>query len=219
MTNLKRALALVLGPALLLAYAAPACAQNGEAYSTPPGGRVPAVLVDCLNGSNQAVPCSATVPLNVNGTMTGASAEVCVTPTVTASLAYTSGNVVGGLITFANLLRTVQTGVLQSIRLTVLGTQTAEFDVTFFSSNPQATTWTDRTAPAIAAGDKPFAQPVIKLTNNFSGLGTHTVYGADNISRSIKMASTSGYAVITVVGTPTFASTSDVQLCAAAIQD
>lgn len=163
-------------------------------------------------------------PQRVNA---GSANEVCTPLVVTASSAYTANNEVGGLVTFPSLLRLPVTtpsaaplsGVLQSVRLTSKSVQTAEFDVTFFSGNPTASTWTDKSAPAITGADILLVEPPIKLTNNFSGLGTHTVYGADGIARSIKWTSTTGYAIVTTPGTPTFTATSDLQLCAAVLQD
>ena len=157
------------------------------------------------------------LPPNYVGRVGGVTNEVCVSPTVTAG-AYTAGNVVGGLITFPNAFLTANTGVLQSVRLTSKSVQTAEFDITFFSSLP-ATVFTDKTAPSIVAADVLLTQPPIMLTNNFSGLGTHTVYGADGIGRAVNEVGSSAYALITTAGTPTFASTSDVQLCAAWLED
>jgi hypothetical protein len=157
-------------------------------------------------------------PPNYMGRVGGVTKEVCVTPTVTASSAYTAGNVVGGLITLPSAFLSTNSGILHAVRLTSKSVQTAEFDVTFFSAVP-ATTFTDKTAPSIVAADVLLAQPPIKLTNNFSGLGTHTVYGADAISRPVNEVGASAYAVITTPGTPTFASASDLQLCAAWLED
>jgi hypothetical protein len=153
------------------------------------------------------------LPSNYMGRTGAVTAEVCVTPIVTAG-AYVAGNVVGGLITFPNAFLTANAGELQSVRLTFKSVQTLEFDVTFFSALP-ATVFTDHAAPAIVAADALLVQPVIKLTNNYSGLGTHTVIGADNLNRSIKQLGSSAYAVVTTTGAPTLASTSDMQLCAA----
>src|ERR1019366_3244288 len=140
--------------------------------------------------------------------------EVCVTPTVTASSAYTAGNVVGGLITLPGAFLSTNSGILQSVRLTSKSVQTVEFDVTFFSAIP-ATAFADNAAPSIAAADVALVQPPIKLTGASTGLGTGTTYGLDNIGRPINEIGSSAYALITTTGTPTFASTSDVQLCAA----
>jgi hypothetical protein len=159
------------------------------------------------------------LPPNYLGRVGGVDGEVCISPTVTAG-AYVAGNVVGGLITFPNAFLTADAGVLQSVRLTIKSTQTAEFDIVFFSALP-STTFADHAAPAIAAADVALVQPVIKLTNNFSALGTDTVYGADNIGRGIKMdgAGSTAFAVITTPNTPTLASTSDLQLCASWADD
>jgi hypothetical protein len=153
------------------------------------------------------------LPSNYMGRFSFVSQENCVIPTVTAGSAYGAGNVVGGLLTFPSAVLSAQTANLQSVRLSMKSVQTAEFDVTFLSGLP-VTTFTDKTAPALAVGDFAIVQPTIKLTIPFSGLGTHTVYGADNINRGIKAAQSSFYAVITTPGTPTFVSASDIQLCA-----
>ena len=78
------------------------------------------------------------LPPNYIGRAGGVTTEVCVTPAVTAA-AYSAGNVVGGLITLPAAFLSANAGVLQSIRLTSKSTQTAEFDVTFFSSLPSTT--------------------------------------------------------------------------------
>ena len=160
-------------------------------------------------------------PPNYMGRVGGVTREVCVTPTVSTG-AYTAGNVVGGLITLPSAFLSTNSGILQAVRLTFKSAQTAEFDVTFFSALPTgvpATEFGDKAAPAIVAADVLLAQPPIKLTNNYSGLGTHTVYGADAISRPVNEVGASAYAVITTPGTPTFASASDLQLCAAWLED
>ena len=157
------------------------------------------------------------LPSSYIGRFGGVTTEVCVTPIVTAG-AYTAGYVVGGLITLPGAFLSANSGVLQSVRLTSKSAQTAEFDVTFFSAQP-ATVFTDKAAPSIAAADVALVQPPIKLTGASTGLGTGTTYGADAISRPINEVGSSAYALITTTGTPTFASTSDVQLCAAWLED
>jgi len=153
----------------------------------------------------------------------GITTEVCATPVVTAG-AYGSGNVVGGLLTVAPFRPAVtgapnQGGILQSIRVTLKTVQTAEFDVYQFSSNPTASTWTDKAAPAINVADVAKVLPPIKLTTPASGLGTHTVYGSDAIARAKTGTTVNDYFVIVVVGTPTLGSTSDLQFCATYLVD
>jgi hypothetical protein len=160
----------------------------------------------------------AQLPPDYLGRTGGVTQEVCVTPAVTAG-AYSAGNVVGGLITLPAAFLIANSGVLQSIRLTVKSVQAAEFDVTFFSAQPSAaSTFNDHAAPAIAAADVPLAQPPVKLITSFSGL-VATVYGADNIGRGFKEIGPSLYAIITTPGTPTFTSTTDLQLCVGLSQD
>ena len=158
------------------------------------------------------------LPPNYIGRSGAIGTEVCITPVVTAG-AYVAGQVVGGVIAFPNALLSSGTGRLQSVRLNFKSVQTLEFDVTIFTGQPTGA-FTDHVAPAITASDALLAGPVIKLTKNYSGLGTHTVYGTDNITRGVRsLAGTTVYAVVTSVGTPTLASTSDMQLCIAWSQD
>lgn len=141
---------------------------------------------------------------------------------LTASSAYTSGNLVGGLITLLKTMVTVRhpgAGVLQSIRLNFKDAQTAEFDVYGFSANPSATTFTDKATPSIAAADVFKVRPPIKLTTATSGLGTHTSYGTDAIARAALNGSTTDYFAIVAIGTPTFGATTGAQFCAAYLQD
>jgi hypothetical protein len=183
-----------------------------DPFSCDTSGNV-RVNVANANANGPATPANSS-PVVV----AGKTAEVCVSPTVTAS-AYTAGNIVGGKLTLANAFTAVGSGVLQSVRLTFKSVQTAEFDIYQFSANPTGSTWTDKAAPAIVAADALLARPPIKLFNNSSGLGTHTVYGADAIGRAVSVGATSDYFVIITTGTPTPASTTDVQFCASYLQD
>lgn len=162
-------------------------------------------IIQCINGAGAPVPCS--------------SVEVCIPLTVTAS-AYTSGNVFGNATgsaagsAIAVPIPNIAAGqVLQSVRLDFKSVQTAEFDIYQFSAVP-GNNYTDKSAPAIATGDKFNVLPPIKLTSNASGLGTHTVYGQDATARSLARSTATDYFVIIVIGTPTPASTTDAQFCA-----
>ena len=145
---------------------------------------------------------------------------------VTASSAYTANNEVGPLLAL-QFARTspgtpASSGILQSVTLTSKSVQTAEFDISLFVAKPTASTWTDKTGPAIAAADIPLVRYPVKLTNAFSGLGTHTVYNQDQIARAVELQpSASGliYAIITTTGTPTFTTTTDLQLCIGMLKD
>lgn len=155
----------------------------------------------------------------------GFTHEVCVSsgsvnwPAVTASSAYSANNEVGGLITFPAAWLNAQSGIIQSIRLNFADAQTAGFKAYQFASNPSATTWTDKTGPSINAADVNKVRPPISLTSNDSGLGTHTVYGADAIARAHSSPTTTDYWLLVTTGTPTFGSTTDAQLCVTYMQD
>jgi hypothetical protein len=144
------------------------------------------------------------------------SFRIAVTPTVTAS-AYTAGNVLGGIITFPNALLaapaaspTKWSAVLESINVKFKGAAvTGEIDVAVFTASPSGT-YTDKTAPTFNTADAAKLVGIYSLPTPMSTLGTMTCYNLDGIGAVIDGASTSLYAVVTVKGTPTPASTSDV---------
>jgi hypothetical protein len=186
---------------------------------------VSAALVGMAIGG-LTIPAFPVLAANPVGQVGGITTEACtgrdgsVAMAVTASSAYTSGNIVGGKLKLFRALHEPRTGVVQSVRLTSKSAQTAEFDVTLFAGNPSNSTWTDKSAPAINAADVALAMAPIKLTIPYSGLGTHTVYGQDAIGRAVRIQDGEDlYAVITVVGTPTFTATTDLQLCVALLLD
>lgn len=146
------------------------------------------------------------VPISASG------ASVTVTPTVTVG-AYTAGWVIGGIITFANILPATFNGTLESISLRFKGTvQTVEFDVAIFSGSPTGT-FANAGVPAIAAADTALLLDIFQMTLNLSPLGTHTIYNLDGIGKQINGSTTSLYAVVIAVGAPVNpASTSEMSL-------
>jgi hypothetical protein len=146
---------------------------------------------------------------NAIGQVGGKTATVSATPTVTAGT-YAAGNEVGQLLTFANILSTAQSGILQSIKLSLKIVTGVGFKLWLFSGNPTNTTWTDKTAPAINAADIPLLIDVFPLSSPDSGLGTHTLYTLDGIGKAVNGASTSLYAILTTTGAPVFTTTADV---------
>ena len=157
---------------------------------------------------------------STNAVMVGGTSQVQVTPAVTAASAYVAGNVVGGLLIFANAVQgTVLSGVLESITLAIKSTQTASFKLYLFGSAP-ATTFTDKTAPAIQAVDAAKLLDVITLSAGDAGRGANTtLFVADNIGKSLVLAGTSLFGVLVTTGTPTFTTTSDVVVTASILKD
>ena len=155
----------------------------------------------------------------------GMTIEACAVPVITASSAYTANNEVGPLITLTPTFRGTGTGapdaggIVQSIRLDFKDAQTTTFKAYEFSSNPSASTWTDKSGPSINAADVFKVLPPITLSVSDSGLGTHTVYGADQLARAHVASGASDYWVLVTTGTPTFGSTTDAQFCVTYLVD
>jgi hypothetical protein len=143
-------------------------------------------------------------------TIAPSTTAVAQSPAVTAS-AYTAGNVMGGIVTFASILAATSfNGVLQSIALKFKGTLvTGNINVAIFKASPSNGTYADKTAPTWNASDMANLIGIYQLTTPLSKLGTMTTYNLDGIGKAIVGASQSLYAVVIVDGTPTPASTSD----------
>ncbi len=141
--------------------------------------------------------------------------RVTAAQTVTASSAYSSGNVVGGKITFANAVRVAaQGGIVQSAVLRDKAGQNVSYDLFLFDADPSATTVTDKAAVALNTADLGKGVGVVQ----FSGvaLGAASTMGISTASGqglAFKLGSGSSlYAILVTRGTPTYASTSDVSV-------
>jgi len=147
--------------------------------------------------------------------------SVAVTPTISTS-AYTTAYCVGGLLTFANAFRNaVNSGRLQSIFITSKSVQTCTFNIYLLNANPSSSSFTDHAtlAGTLNAADVGKVIGVIASGAAASGLGTHTVWNVPAEQMEIVAATSSLYAVVAVVGTPTFASSSDLTFNFTFIQD
>ena len=159
------------------------------------------------------------------GNVGGLTREACVVPTVTSGSAYASGNSMGGLLQLNPAWRTSiqgapdSGGIVQSIRVSFKDVQTAAFKVYQFTANPSNTTWTDKVTPAINAADVFTVRPPISLATGDSGLGTMTVYGSDAVARAHVGSGTIDYWVVVTTGTPTLATTTDMQFCVTYLLD
>jgi hypothetical protein len=172
-------------------------------------------------GTTNGVQINAALPAGANivGSLLGRTSAPSVTPTVTASSAYSAGNVVGGLLSFANAVDAALSGVLQRVTLNCKSVQTAGFKLYIFSANPSASTFTDKTAPAIAAADIGKLVDIISLGFPDSGLGTHTLYVSDCVGDALVLAASSLSAVLVTTGTPTFAGSSDISVSLGILKD
>jgi hypothetical protein len=175
-----------------------------------------------VDGSkNLKVSQATAIPAGTNtvGAVLGVTTEVTVTPTVTAS-AYAANNVLGGIMTFAAALPATFSGILQSITAKFKGTAvTGNINVAIFKASPSNGTYTDHAAPTWNAADMANLLGIYQLTTPLAlGAATMTVYDLDGIGKTILGAATSLYAVVTVGGTPTPASTTDFSLALGVLQ-
>jgi hypothetical protein len=148
------------------------------------------------------------------------SVHLTAAPTVTAG-AYSSGYVVGGMISLSGAARiNAGSGLIQNVAVTVKTSLTAPFDILFFDTNPSNSTFTDNTALAINVADLPSLVGVVHATDLVSG-GTPNVLQATNLAMPFKLSasSTTLYAVIVMRGAESFASTSAIGLSVLVKQD
>jgi hypothetical protein len=167
-------------------------------------------------GISSGIPNSGTGTVSTIDALLNLTTAVAVTPTVTAS-AYTANNVIGGIMTFASIIPSVApgfNGILQSITAKFKGTAvTGALTVCIFKASPSNGTYTDKTAATWNAADMANLLGIYTLGSpqNLGGT-TMTVYNLDGIGKAFTGASSSLYAVVTVGGTPTPASSSDFTL-------
>lgn len=141
--------------------------------------------------------------------------QCSVSQTVTASSAYASGNVVGGLGSCANAVRGEgMGGIIQSAWVSDKAGQAVPYEVWTFNANPSATTVTDKTAIAINTADlAKVAGPPIALSGVVLGASsTMGIIGFGGLGQAFKLAAgnTTLYFILVTRGTPTYASTSDL---------
>jgi len=178
-----------------------------------------ASVVATLKGLYAACVAATPAGTNIIGSILGRTSRIMVTPTVTASSAYTAGYEVGGLMTFSNVFGSADSGILQSIRVKCKSVQTTGLKLYLFTTNPTNSTWTDKAAPAINAADIAGLTGPFALSSPDSGLGTETTWELDGIGAAYVSDNTNLYGVLVCTGTPTFTSTSDVSVSLVTLQD
>lgn len=145
---------------------------------------------------------------------------VSVTPTIQAA-AYAAGDVIGGKMTFTNLLSPdVPTGELRKVYIYDKAKQGVSLTLVLFSADPSATTFTENAALTLNAADLEKVIAVVPLTTHLA-LAANGVTYADEIAKSIKVAQSvrTIYGCLLAVGTPTYTSTSDLTVTLGFMQD
>lgn len=118
------------------------------------------------------------------------------TPLVTTGQAYGANYVVGGKLTFANIMLAKGSGVLQSVRATFKQRQINGFTLFLFTADPTSSTFVDSQVANISALDAPKVLPPIALSLN-SQLGNgHTIGYATGLGMAVAL----GHDVTTMYG-------------------
>lgn len=162
-----------------------------------------------ISASIQAV--AASLAGTLSASISSATVAASASPTVTAS-AYSAGNIMGGIMTFAGLLDAVRfAGVLESITVKFKGAAVVgSVTLSLFKASPSNGTYGDKTAGTWNAADMANLIGVYTLSTPLSPQGAMTVYCLDGIGKAILGTTQSLFGIMTVAGTPTPASTSDL---------
>ena len=177
--------------------------------------------------SNQsAVPVNGTFSgtVTTTGNLGGYTATAAPTITVSTSPAYSAGDLVGGKLTLASILRTSGgTGLLQSLLLRDTSNQKAALELIIFDSDPSSTTFTDNAALSINAADvSKIIRRISIAASDYVTIGSIAVADVGPVSKVLKAASgVDLYACLVAAtgSTPTYASTSALSLTIGVLQD
>lgn len=140
-----------------------------------------------------------------------------VTPTVTVG-AYTANDVVGARLQFVN----IHTGILKSVTVSDLANQAVAYILVLFDSIP--TDIADNVTFDIADADLPNILGVVSLPTtaqtNRQAFTDNSVSYAANLNIALKSDETDGdiWGFLITLGTPTYASASDVSVSIAVEQ-
>jgi hypothetical protein len=149
---------------------------------------------------------------NTIGAVTSIAALITAAPTVTQNSAYASGNCVGALSTIASGLGANGAATLVAALVNFKSAQTAQIDLIVFNANPTNTMFADKAAYSLNAADVNKVVAVVPLTSVESH-GTPTTLFAQGVSDVIQADGSGNVYVLAVTrGTPTFSSTSDVEI-------
>lgn len=143
-----------------------------------------------------------------------------ISPTITAG-AYTANFQVGGVMTLTNVVRQDSglgygTVMLNGVKITDYGKQSAAFDIWFFQNSP---TMTSIDHQAFDISDVNLAAALylghVSVGSAYSTSSSNSVSTDSNLNVEMHVNSTSTtpstiYAVAKTTGTPTYASTSDL---------
>lgn len=145
---------------------------------------------------------------------------VSTTPTITASSAYTSGDVVGGLLTFTPSFNNLPgTGEVRQAIISDNDKQGKPMTLYLFQNSAGLTDFADKTNFAPTASDLRLCIGIIPINNQVAFSVTGFTY-AQNFAVPVQSADTLGlFGYLVVSGTPTYTTTSSLTIQLSVIQD
>ncbi len=179
-------------------------------------------------GSITTLPALATGS-NTIGAVQGTSTTSTYAPTITSSSSYSAGNCIGSgtgtagqaaLLTLTSAFRSGDdSGVLNSLTVSMNSAQTTTLYVFVFSTTPGTSVCSDKGAPSIATGDSAKQIAVITLNNPTSALGTTTLWNLSGIGQQITSSSTSLYLYVVAASAVTTGASATMSVSAGILQD
>jgi hypothetical protein len=156
-------------------------------------------------------PPRSAVLMSADGTLVDI-AIISQSPTVSASPAYSAGDVVGSKLTFSNgVLSAGGKAMLQAATVNCKSAQTAALDLILFNDDPAASTFTDNAALSIAAADFDKIFTVVHITD-WTNLGTPSFAQAKNEGFPYSSVAKTMYGVLVARAAMTLGSTSDIKV-------
>jgi len=143
-------------------------------------------------------------------------ATVVTAQPVNGTAAYSAGDLVGTKMAFSGAARHSfgGAGLVKSVLVSDLAKQNAQaLELVLFDADPSGTTFTDGDALDVADGDLPKIVGVVPLgTADAVGYNDSAVYSVRNVNVAYSIASRTLYGALVARGTPTYASTADLQV-------
>lgn len=170
-----------------------------------------------VNNATNSVNNSTTAGTSVSGNVGGYTGVVRAAPTCTSGSAYSAGNCVGGLMQLTNFFRVPGTGILESLIVTDSSNQAAAMSLLLFVSNPTGQgsfAATDKTAFTFGNANI-LLQGIVNIAAadytvvNSTAIAMKTGLGIAIRGQPSNLAL---YAALVTSGTPTWASTTPLNL-------
>jgi hypothetical protein len=140
--------------------------------------------------------------------------DVANNPTLSTTTAYTSGQIIGGILTFTSILPSIgQNGIIQSITAKfATSANTSSLSVAIFKASPSNGTYADHTSGTWNSADMANLLGIYLLPTPNNKLGSMTIYNVDGVGKAFVGATTSLYALVIAGATTSVATTSDFTL-------